>query len=130
MKNLTKNRNWSRTRIKGNARKKSSFEIKETINIALKNEKWFDVAKELSKPTRQQPSLNLQDIEKVAKDGETIIIPGKIVSTGEITKKIKLRALSISKVALEKLNKSKIDYKSISEEILSNKEAKSIRILR
>ena len=76
------------------------------------------------------PSLNLTEIEKNSKEGDTIVIPGKVLSQGDINKKIKVVALGFSEKAREKLMKSKSDPTSILEEVKKNPEAKGIKILR
>ena len=102
----------------------------ETILRAAKNEKWIDVARVISGPRRNRLNLNLDIIDREAKDGEKIIIPGKVLSQGRINKKIKLIALSFSENAKEKLSKEKIDFSTISEEIKKNPDAKGLRILK
>ncbi|MCK5044047.1 50S ribosomal protein L18e, partial [Candidatus Pacearchaeota archaeon] len=84
----------------------------------------------LSGPRRNIVNLNLKKIDEESKTGETIIVPGKVLSQGEITKKIKIAALSFSEKAKEKLLKSKSDILNILEEIKKNPEAKGIKILQ
>ncbi|HJZ19237.1 MAG TPA: 50S ribosomal protein L18e [Candidatus Nanoarchaeia archaeon] len=120
----------SATKIKNQAKRKTNGELVETILRAAKNEKWIDVARVISGPRRNRLNLNLDIIDREAKDGEKIIIPGKVLSQGRINKKIKLIALSFSENAKEKLSKEKIDFSTISEEIKKNPDAKGLRILK
>lgn len=60
---------------------------------------------------------------------KTIAVPGKVLSQGEIDKKIKLVALGFSEKAREKLLESKCEIKNILEEIKKNPNAKGVRIL-
>ncbi len=101
----------------------------ETLMACKKNEKWFEVGKILSRSHRSKIVLNLGEIDKIAETGEKIVVPGKILSQGDIIKKIKIIALAFSDSAGEKLNKSKIDFNTILEEINKNPDAKGIRIL-
>ncbi|MBI2451924.1 50S ribosomal protein L18e [Candidatus Pacearchaeota archaeon] len=120
----------SRTKIKRHLRAKTKPELIETLKLALKNEKWNHIAKLLSYPTRKQSSINLSDIEKQTTPGDTVLIPGKILSKGEITKKVRICALGISETAKEKLKKTKSEYVSILEEINKNRKCEGIKIIK
>ena len=119
----------TKTKIDKQIQKKSSKELVETIIAAKKKDKWLKVARILSGPRRKAVSLNLEEINENSKDGETIIVPGKVLSQGEMNKKIKIVALSFSEKAKEKLLKSKIPSLSIIEEIKKNPDIKRGRIL-
>jgi large subunit ribosomal protein L15 len=74
---------------------------------------------------RPYHTVNLRDIERVYKDGETVsletliergFISGptygvKLLGSGELTKKVKIELDDISDSALEKLKRQKISYK-------------------
>jgi large subunit ribosomal protein L18e len=119
----------TKTKIDKQIQKKSNKELVETIIAAKKKDKWLKVARILSGPRRKAISLNLEEINENSKDGETIIVPGKVLSQGEMDKKIKIVALSFSEKAKEKLLKSKILSSSIIEEIKKNPDIKRGRIL-
>ena len=69
-------------------------------------------------------------ISEETKEGEIIVIPGKVLSDGEITKKLKIIALAFSEKAKEKILKSNSEYSYIIEEIKKNPEAKGIKIIK
>ena len=58
------------------------------------------------------------------------MIVGKVLSIGEITKKIKICSFGISNEALEKLKKTKSEWISIADEIKKNPKAEGIKIIR
>lgn len=120
----------SLTKIKKQSRKKTNQELVETILKAAKNEKWMDVARIISGSRRNRMSVNLDAINEKAEEGETILIPGKVLSQGEVSKKIKIVALNFSENAMEKLSKEKKEFSTIDDEIKKNPEARGIRILR
>jgi len=120
----------SRTKIKFRTRKKTSPEIIETINAALKNKAWHRVAQIISNSTKKYSSVNLSKIDKGTKAGDTIIILGKVLSSGNLTKKIRICALSFSSQTLEKLKESKSESVSILEEIKINPKAQGIKIIQ
>jgi len=119
----------SKTLIEKQTKRKFNPELIEIIRLAKKNKNWQKVAEILSGSRRNKIVMNLEGIDKEAKDSETILIPGKILSQGEINKKIKIVANDFSERAKEKLTRAKIKFSNINEEIKKNPDAKGIRIL-
>lgn len=78
--------------------KKTSIEQKVKI--------WKAVAMELEKPTRSRRIVNLERINRVCKDNETIIIPGKVLASGTLDKKLTVAAFNFSQQALNKINEN------------------------
>ena len=76
------------------------------INTLKKSERklWRAVAKNLEKKFRE---VNLSRLNKVTKSGDIVIVPGKVLGTGEIHHSITIGAFSYTNSALEKLKKSK-----------------------
>lgn len=118
----------SRTSVKKKASRKSKLELVETIKLARKNPAWLKIADILSGPTRRQPSVNLSQIDKKAKAGDTFVILGKVLSQGDLTKKVRICALSFSLSALEKMKKTKSEAVTILEEIKKNPKGEGIRL--
>jgi large subunit ribosomal protein L18e len=119
----------SKSKISKQSNKKRNNTLIKTILECKKNKNWLEVASILSGPKKRHVILNLEDIEKKITNEKKIVIPGKILSQGEINKKIELIALKFSKKAEEKLNNQKIKFYSILEEIKKNPDAKDIKIL-
>ena len=120
----------SKTKINEQAKKKLNPEVVETIFQAKKNKKWLEVADILTRPRRLKTILNLDQIDKVSKEGDTIVVPGKVLGEGNVTKRFRLVALKFSDEAGKKLKEKKCEVVSLKEEITKNKEAKGIRILK
>lgn len=120
----------SKTLIEKQTKKKTNTSLVKTIIAAKKKDNWNEIARILSGPRRTKRSVNIGEINKESKEGEIIIVAGKVLSQGEINKKIKIRALNFSEKAKEKLLKSKSEISSILEEIKKNPEAKGIKILK
>ena len=70
------------------------------LSIEQKINFWKRVALDLEKPTRQRRIVNVWKIDKYAKDNETIIVPGKVLGTGELSKKVNVVAFNFSEEAL------------------------------
>jgi large subunit ribosomal protein L18e len=101
--------------------------IKELKTVSIKNNVkiWKKVATELEKPTRKRRHVNLYKIEKLTKDGETIIVPGKVLGTGELTKQVKVAAWEFSEQAQSKIK----DQLTIQNLIKENPKGRNIKII-
>ncbi len=89
---------------------------------------WRRLANDLKKPSRQRRIVNIYKIDRYAKEGETIVVPGKVLNVGELTKKVDVAAFCFSEAALEKIEKvGKV--MSIKELMETNPEGKKVRIL-
>jgi len=120
----------SKVKISKQTERKTNPELVKTILAAKKHSGWLKVAEILSSPRRIQINLNLGDLDKSSKDGETIVVPGKVLSKGEITKKVNIVALGFSEKAKDKLLKSGCKVSSILNEIKKNSGGKGIKILK
>jgi len=118
----------SKTKIESQLKRKTSSNLVETIILAKKNPKWIEIASVLTGSRRNRNDFNLTDIEKI--DGEVIVVCGKVLSQGEISKKVKVAALNFSDKAKEKLKKAGCDTVLLIEEIQKNKDAKGVVILK
>lgn len=114
----------SRTLIDRQLQRKTNPKLVETIMKAKKNGLWVEVAGMLSCPSRRMTNANLDEIDKKAKDGEVVVVAGKVLGTGNLTKRVKLIAFAFSKSAEDKLKKAKIDYSMIKDEIDKNQKTK------
>lgn len=122
--------NISKTKIKRHLRMKTNPFLVETIKLASKQKAWLPIAKALSSSTRRQASVNLSEIDEKAKVGDTIIVLGKVLSLGDLTKKVRICSLGISESAKKKLKESKSEAVSISEEIRKNPKAEGLKLIQ
>lgn len=120
----------SKTKISKQLERKGNPDLMETILAAKKQEKWLEIAGILSGPRRENICINLDKINQESKAGEIVVIPGKVLSQGEIDKKIKIVAFNFSEKAKEKLLSAKCEAVYIKDEIKSNPSAKGIKIIR
>ena len=90
---------------------------------------WKDIALRLEKPLRNWPEVNLDRIDRYTKVNETALIPGKVLSTGNLTKKISIAAWSFSEKSQEKIKKAGGKSMSIEELVKNNPKGKDVRIL-
>jgi len=73
----------------------------ETIEILEEQEAslWNDVAENLGKVNRQRPEVNLSDIERNTEEGDTVVVPGKVLGSGRLTKEVTVAAFKASNSA-------------------------------
>ena len=64
---------------------------------------WLRIAKDLQKPSRARVIVNLSKINRIASEGETVIVPGKVLAAGELEKNITIIAYQFSGNAKKKI---------------------------
>ena len=82
------------------------IELINKLNKKSKSEDaaiWKDVAQRLERSNRRTAEVNLSDIARHAEAGETILVPGKVLSNGDLTEKVDVVALKFSAKAQEKI---------------------------
>ncbi len=89
---------------------------------------WKRIATDLEKPTRGKRIVNVYKIEQYAKPNETVIVPGKVLGMGELSKKVTVAAYSFSEEAKQKIN-GKGTAITILELVEKNPKGKGVRIL-
>lgn len=91
--------------------KKTNPQLEQTIEKLRKkahqeqSNLWLRIAEDLQKPTRSRVIVNISRIERNAKDGDTIVVPGKVLGSGELTKKVTIVAWQFSDDAKKKIAK-------------------------
>lgn len=118
----------SKTTIKKQTKRKTYAHLVETIQTARKNSAWTKVAAMLSGPRSNYVTVNLSDIDAHAKEGDTIMVVGKVLGVGDVSKKIRICALNFSASARDKLKKNKSEIVTISEEIQKNPKFQGVKI--
>ncbi len=104
--------------------------IVELRSESFKSKKpiWKAVAKLLDKPTRSRRIVNITRIDKNTKENDAVVVPGKVLATGELTHKVTIAALSFSKQAKEKIEKAGGKVLTI-REAMKDKNLKNIKII-
>ncbi|MBU1198772.1 MAG: 50S ribosomal protein L18e [Nanoarchaeota archaeon] len=89
---------------------------------------WKRVADDLEKPTRRRRVVNIYKIEKYTKDNDIVVVPGKVLGTGELNKKLIVAAYTFSEDAHKKISE-KGSAISIKDLIARNPQGKKIKLL-
>ncbi|HLC81726.1 MAG TPA: 50S ribosomal protein L18e [Candidatus Nanoarchaeia archaeon] len=101
----------------------------ELENKSLGSRFWKRVLTDLRKPSRQRRTVNVYKIDKYAREGETVLIPGKVLSVGDINKKVQVAAVNFSSAARQKIEQARGTALSIQQLIQQNPDGKKVRIL-
>lgn len=109
--------------------------LKQTINLLRKQSKvndakiWDKIADDLAKPTRNRYVVNLSKIERFSKEGDTVIVPGKVLGDGNLNHSLNIAAFKFSDSAKAKLGKTKSTLIMIEELIKQNPKGSNIKII-
>ncbi len=90
---------------------------------------WKRIAKDLERPTRIRRKVNLYRIDKHLNSGETAVVPGKLLSLGNLTKKVEIAAYQASEQAKEKVADAGSKFLTIQELMKKNPSGKKVRII-
>jgi large subunit ribosomal protein L18e len=90
---------------------------------------WRDIAKRLEKPTKARVVVNLSRIDRFANENDTVLVPGKLLAAGEITKKVKVAAYNFSANAVEKITAAGGECLSIEALAQQNPTGKNVKIM-
>jgi ribosomal protein L18E len=115
----------NKTKIEKRMKHKMDASLVETI-IKLKKTN-PELAKELARPKRRWPAVNLKDIDMIKGD---VLVAGKILSAGDLNDSKKIVAWSASEKAVEKIKNAKGNFVLIPEEMKKNPELNGFDILR
>ena len=115
----------NKTKIEKRMQKKMDSSLVETI-IKLKKTNPV-VAKELARPKRRWPAINLKEIAMV--DGD-VLVAGKVLSAGELEGAKKIVAWSASEKAISKMKEVKANFVSIVDEMKKNPELNGLNMVK
>lgn len=91
---------------------------------------WRDIATRLESPSKNHAEVNLSKINRYAVNGETILVPGKVLGSGLLEMSVKVAALNFSESASAKIKSANGQCMSIEELIRDNPKGSRVRILR
>ncbi len=113
-------------------RNKDNPVLVSLVETLMKTQKpiWRKVAYELSRPRRQKVEVNLSKLDDYADEDVTVLVPGKVLGAGMVSKKITVAAFSFSGSAKRII--SEMGGKALTIESLhkSNPDGRGIVILK
>jgi large subunit ribosomal protein L18e len=90
---------------------------------------WRDIAKRFEKSLQNWSEVNISRIARNVKSNETIIIPGKLLGSGQIDIPVTVAAFKASESAKVKITKAGGKVLTIRELLDQNPKGKGIRII-
>lgn len=106
--------------------------INELKKVASENKApiWKCVAELMGKPMARWAEVNVDKLEKYAKDKATVIVPGKLLGNGEIKKSVTVTAFKFSMAAKRKIIDAGGHIISIPELIEKNPKGSGIILMK
>jgi len=117
---------------------KSGPERKDLLQLAGKLEKaakaskapvWQRVAELLLKARRRRVEVNLSKIDAYSKEGDTVVVPGKVLSIGSLSHKLTIACFSHSAAVSQKVSASGATLLPISKLLEQNASGKNVKII-
>lgn len=111
---------------------KSNQNLVSLIESLMKTKKpvWRRVAKELSRPRRQRVQVNLSKLEQYAAQDSTVLVPGKVLGTGSLSKKMTVAAFAFSDSAKRLISQAGGKAVSIDSLHKSNPDGKGVTLFK
>jgi large subunit ribosomal protein L18e len=103
-----------------------------TIRGAFKKNKapiWRALERELSRPRKNRREVNISDLADKTDDGQIVVVPGKVLGSGEIGHKLTVCAVTISVSAAKKITSSGGKLVSLSRLIELYPDGKGVRVI-
>ena len=91
---------------------------------------WLDVADHLAKSRSQRVAVNLSKINRHTKKADVVVVPGKLLASGNIDHAVTVAAFDISDTAKAKLEAVKAKYITIPELLEKNPKGSNVKIIR
>ena len=106
-------------------------ELKKEIRELRKKKAaiWRRIAKDLERPTRIRRIVNLSRINRHTKTGDVIAVPGKVLSAGNLDKKITVAAWQFSARAKEKIKAAGGEILTLTQLATKNPKGSKIKLI-
>lgn len=103
-------------------RELKALAIQEKVNL------WKRIADDLEKPTRKRRVVNVSRIDHNAKEGETVVVPGKVLGDGDMKHNLTVAAFDFSEGAKHLIEKNGKTM-TIREMMKSNPKGSNVRVI-
>jgi large subunit ribosomal protein L18e len=116
--------------------KSTNPELLATIRLLKKTAKenkaniWRRIAEILSKSRRKRITVNVSQLNRHTKKGETVVVPGKVLGAGNIDHAINVAAFAFTEGARSKILKAKGKCLDFPDLIKKNPKGSNVKIIR
>ncbi|HLC39924.1 MAG TPA: 50S ribosomal protein L18e [archaeon] len=90
---------------------------------------WQKTAEKLVKATRKRVEVNLSDINRHAKDGDVVLVPGVVLGSGSLQKSVSVAAWKFSGSAEQKIKKAKGKILTIGELVKEKPKGTDVKVI-
>ena len=90
---------------------------------------WADLADRLEAPRRIRAEINLGQINRYVEDGETVVVPGKVLASGRLTRRVTVAAFKFSAAAKRKIEESGGRALTIRQLMEENPDGRGVRLM-
>ena len=90
---------------------------------------WRDVALRLARPRHQVTPVNVGHLERLTQANETVVVPGKLLADGTLTKPLTVGAFHYSTAAREKIHRAGGKALQIHELLKAHPNGAGVRII-
>jgi large subunit ribosomal protein L18e len=90
---------------------------------------WSSVAEQLARSRHQRQPINVGHLDRLATEDETVVIPGKLLAEGALSKKLTVAAFHYSALAKTKIHKAGGTALSIDELLKAKPSGAGVRLL-
>jgi large subunit ribosomal protein L18e len=89
--------------------KENKFRLKLGYDLAKRSKKtkqpvWKSASNQILASRKNRPEVNVGSISRNTKEGSRVVVPGKVLGTGDIDHKVTIGAYSFSKEARDKIS--------------------------
>lgn len=115
--------------------KTTNPELMETIRLLRKLGRenkaqiWRDIAEDLTRPSRKRVAVNVSHLNRHTEKNETVVVPGKVLGTGEIDHPLMVTAFAFSKMSKIKIEAASGKCLSFPDLLKKNPKGSSVRII-
>lgn len=97
---------WQKVGSLSNPEKIQTLTLLRQAGKSSERRIWRDMSNRLESHKSQLSNVNISKVSKLTKEGDVVIIPGKVLGSGIIDHKIHIGAFSFSGVAVEKIRRA------------------------
>lgn len=94
-----------------------------------KVEIWRVISRLLNRPRRVRTEINLSTINRNTKARDVVVVPGKVLASGELDHEVSIAALSFSEVARQKIERVHGKVMTIQDLTSKNPKGTNIKIM-
>jgi len=113
----------------------ANTELIETIRLLKRKSKeggrhiWRDAAERLLRSNKKRTTINISKLSRYTKEGETVLVPGKVLGSGRLAHPVTIAAFSFSESARSKITTAKGRCLSIVDLMKENREGSNVKIM-